>query len=219
MIDQSQHFKQLDPKTCDVLFDFWFRPWVYAHPKYFVENQALASNLQQNPQQNLFADINQLDGFAQAAAYIPYCQAYNLPPLLPVFNLKWFSIHLQDIYRQPDELSKAVELLGAMVPVQIKHQIKAQDLRWCYQHRLARPIQIKDEAVLVQINNCFELGLLVLHQLIQAFAMPIWGRFAMVFEPLVLQQQLLEYQPLFTAPMLLIIQKHWLRILQYIKTA
>jgi hypothetical protein len=195
-MNQAQYFQSLTPEQQQKLFDFWFMPWQYAHP---------------NHHQGLFAEFEQKTDALKNQGYMAYCQHFHLLPLLESFNLKWFEIHVEDIYQDFSRFKMALEMLGLMSSKRLKSDLKADTLRWCYQNSLARPIIFKQE---VPTSQAFELGMVIFHQMIQNFAQATWSRLCLAFPPDVKIKY--SQAPLFSAPMLLIIQKHWLKILLYL---
>jgi hypothetical protein len=196
---QTDYFKSLDELEQQKLFNFWFKPWQYAHSEHH---------------QGLFAGFEKSPFILQNQAYIAYCQHFHLMPLLQSFNLKWFEIHIQPVYQNIDDFKTALEMLGCMTSKRLKHHLKADALRWCYQNSLSRPIILQQD---VPVRDAFELGVVIFHQMVQNFAEATWARICLVWPPNVKIKY--SQTPLFAAPMLLISQKHWAKILQYIQSS
>jgi hypothetical protein len=193
----SDYFKTLAPQQQQKLLDFWFIPWEYAHHSHH---------------QGLFKSFNDQPRFIKNQAYIAYCQHFHLTPLLESFNLQWFESHIQQIYQKTEVFKKALEMLGLMCIKNLKNQLKADELRWCYQNSLARPIILNKS---IPVSNAFELGMIIFHQMVQNFAQATWSRICLALP----SDIKIKYSqtPLCSAPMLLIIQKHWLKIMYYIQ--
>lgn len=195
-MNQTDYFKSLDQNQQQKIFDFWFTPWKHANPAHH---------------QGLFLNFNDKSKALQNQAYIAYCQQFHLMPLLQSFNLKWFEIYIEPIYQDFERFKIALEMLGSMTSKRLKNNLKADALRWCYQNSLARPIIFQQE---LPACDAFELGMIIFHQMVQNFAEATWARICLAWSP----EVKIKYSqtPLFAAPMLLIVQKHWAKILQYL---
>ncbi len=170
----------------------WFQPWDYAHASWLNKLPTLKPH-------------------EQVVFYPAYCQHWGIEAFWQTYNYAWLKKHAWQLNH--DDLHTALEMLGVMLDRQAKHQLTPSQLRWAYQTGLARPLVLKVEHALQPCQSAFELGLNLLAQLFFCHAQVMWTRFLLRFDQTTIVNSYIYPYPLCTAPMLLIIEKRWQRIL------
>lgn len=184
----------------DTFLDFWYQPWHYTHESW-LKNTLFQSNYQLSKY-----DLN--------AAYILWCNTIGVQILPEPLDFNWFTKYF--LHLSPAHAFLATEILGSMLAKDLAHTLNNEQLRWCYQTSLARPIFLNDKQALAQCGSCFDVGLNLLYQMIACHCPMVWQRFLLQFDKTLISDSYLHPHPLLNANMLVIVQKLWLKISQHV---